>query len=79
MHPTFNQMLVQDRHATLHAEADAARLASTARSRSVVDDATTGDTSTLASASCDESSTAWSRPERRADGDGESDQSGAYA
>ena len=37
MHPTFDQMLVQDRHATLHAEAEAARLASTARSRSVAD------------------------------------------
>lgn len=41
MHPTFNQMLVQDRHAALHAEAEAARLASTARSRSVADDAST--------------------------------------
>jgi hypothetical protein len=33
MHPTMNQMLVQDRHATLHAEAEAARLAAIARSR----------------------------------------------
>ncbi len=39
MHPTFNQMLVQDRHASLYAEADAARLASTARSRPVADEA----------------------------------------
>ena len=39
MHPTMTQMLVQDRHAALHAEADAARLASVARSRSLADDA----------------------------------------
>jgi hypothetical protein len=41
MHPTMNQMLVEDRHATLHAEAEAGRLAAIARSRSATGNAAT--------------------------------------